>query len=265
MKNILVPVGTSPNTISHMQYAVDFAEAFGAKLYFVHIYKVFTKAGTMINLDSILERESKEFLNNLVSKIDTKNVEVVTKVLKGKTVDTLELVCKVANIDLILIEPRTNSVNDEVFLGKTSGKIVKQMNGPATLIVPEAYVFKPIKHILMAVKSAIIKKENVLEPLKFFKEQFKSVVDLLLVKTPFHNEGDFDVNDELKALVDTITTTENATTFQGVLRHYESHNPDMLCVVRRKRGFFMKKWEKNVILKKDFSSDIPVLVLSGLK
>ena len=92
-----------------------------------------------------------------------------------------------------------------------------------------------------------------------------SSVNLLLVKTPFHNEGDFEVNDELNALVDNISTTENATTFQGVLRHYESHNPDMLCVVRRKRGFFTKIWEKNIILKKDFSSSIPVLVLSGLK
>jgi nucleotide-binding universal stress UspA family protein len=116
MKNILVPVGTSKNTLSHLQYAVDFADAFGAKLYVVHIYKVFTKAGTMINLDHILERESKDYLNELMSKIDTKNVEVVTKAFKGKVVDTLELVCKIANIDLVLIQPRTNSVNDEVFL-----------------------------------------------------------------------------------------------------------------------------------------------------
>lgn len=265
MKNILVPVGTSNNTLSHLQYAVDFAEAFGAKLYVVHIYKVFTKAGTMINLDHILERESKDYLNELISKIDTKNVEVVTKALKGKVVDTLELVCKIANIDLILIQPRTNSVNDEVFLGETSGKIIKQMNGPATMIVPEGFVFEPVHNILMAMKSAIIKKENALESLKALKAKFKCKIDLLLVKTPFHKEGDFDVNEELSALADDISTTENATTFQGVLRHYESHNPDMLCVVRRKRGFFTKLWEKNVILKKDFSSSIPVLVLSELK
>lgn len=265
MKHILVPVGTSPNTISHLQYAVDFAEYFGAKLYVVHVYKVYSKAGTMVNLDQILERESKEFLNDLISQIDTRDVEIITKALKGKVIDTLELVCKIANIDLVMIEPKTNSVNEEAFLGATSGKIIKQMDGPATLIVPEGYIFKPIKHILMAVKSAIIRKENVLEPLKSFKEHFKSIIDLLLVKTPFHKAGDFDVNEELSQLVDNISETENATTFQGVLRHYESHNPDMLCVVRRKRGFFMKKWEKNVILKKDFSSDIPVLVLSGLK
>jgi len=40
----------------------------------------------------------------------------------------------------------------------------------------------------------------------------------------------------------------------------------LLCVVRRKRGFFAKLWEKNSILKKDFhSSTLPVLVLSGIK
>ena len=40
-----------------------------------------------------------------------------------------------------------------------------------------------------------------------------------------------------------ITKTENATTFQGVLEHFQANSPDMLCVVRRKRGFFIKKWE----------------------
>lgn len=264
MKNILVPVGSSKNAISHLQYAVDFAKEFNAKLYIVQVYNVYTKAGTMIKIDHILERESKEYLNDLVSKIDTKNVEVIVKVLKGKLIDTLELVCKAADIDLILVEPRTNSIKDEVFLGKTSGKIVKQTQIPA-LIIPEGYTFRPITRVLLAVKSAILKKESSLKPLIDIKEKFKAVVNLLLVKTTYYNEGDFDVNDTLKDIVTNTTKTENATTFQGVLEHYKSNDPDMLCVVRRKRGFFTKKWEKNTILKKDFYSLRPVLVLSGLK
>ncbi|MBN4070682.1 universal stress protein [Olleya sp. AH-315-F22] len=264
MKNILVPVGSSKNAVSHLQYAVDFAKAFDAKVYVVQVYNVYTKAGTMIKIDHILERESKKFLNNLVSKINTKGVEVLTRTFKGNLIDTLELASKKADIDLFLIEPRTNSVRDEVFIGKTSGKIIKQTEIPA-LIVPEGYVFKPITSILMAVKSAIIRKENTLSLLKSVKESFKAKVNLLLVKTPFHNEGDFDVNVELASLISNTVKTENATTFQGVLEHYRFNNPDMLCVVRRKRGFFTKKWEKNVIYKKDFYSSIPVLVLSGLK
>ncbi|WP_303318774.1 universal stress protein [Flavivirga abyssicola] len=264
MKNILVPVGSSKNALSHLQYAVDFAESFGAKLFIVQVYNVYTKAGTMIKIDPIIERESKAFLNDLVSQIDTKNVKVVKKTLKGKLISTLELASKAANIDLILVEPRTNSIREEVFLGKTSGKIIKQTQIPA-LIVPEGYKFKPFSNVLLAIKSAIIKKNDALDPLLSVKNTFKASVNMLLVKTPYYNEGDFSVEQKLLDTVDNITKTENATTFHGVLQHLQSYNPDMLCVVRRKRGFFTKKWEKNVILKKDFSSSIPVLVLRGLK
>jgi len=265
MKNILVPVGSSKNADSHLQYAVDFAKAFGGKLFVVQVYNVYAKAGTMIKVDHILERESREFLNSHVAKIDTKGVEVVTRTLKGELVETVEMICQNSNIDIILLEPRINSENEEVYLGKTSGKIIKQTSIPA-LIVPEGYKFRPIIYILMALKSAIIKKNNVLKPLIDIKDQFKSIVNLLLVKTPFHKEGDFDVNEELKGLITNTTFSDNGTTFQGVLEHYKDNDPDLLCVVRRKRGFFKKLWEKNIILKKDFqSSTLPVLVLSGLK
>ena len=265
MKSILVPVGSSKNAESHLQYAIEFARAFGAKLYVVQVFNVYTKSGTMIKIDHILERESLAFLKRHVEKIDTKGVDVIVKTFKGKLIDTLELACEALNVDLIILEPRTNSIKDEVYLGKTSGKIVKRTNIPA-LIVPEGYNYKPIVKILVAVKSAIIKKDNALKPLKAIKNQFKAVVNLLLVKTPFHNEGDFDVNDELASLITNTTKSENPTTFQGVLEHYKDNTPDLLCVVRRKRGFFKKLWESNTILKKDFhTSSLPVLVLSGLK
>src|SRR5690606_33667369 len=137
MKTILVPVGSSKNAVNHLQYAVDFAKAFGAKLYVVQVFNVYTKAGTIIKVDHILERESLEFLKSHVEKVDTKGVEVIIKTFKGKLIDTLELVCKTADVDLIIVEPRTNSVREEVYLGKTSGKIIKQTNIPA-LIVPRS-------------------------------------------------------------------------------------------------------------------------------
>jgi len=236
MKTILVPVGSSKNAKCHLQYAVDFAKHVGAKLYVVQIFNVYTKAGTMIKIDHILERESLEFLKSHVNAIDAKGVDVVVKTFKGKLVDTIQLISNKLDIDLIILEPRTNSIKDEVYLGKTSGKIIKQTNIPA-LIVPEKYKFKPINSILMAIKSATK-----------------------------HKAEDFEVDEALSSLVSKTTETVNATTFQGVLEHYSTHNPDLLCVVRRKRGFFKKLWEKNNILRKDFYiSNSPVLVLSGLK
>lgn len=265
MQTILVPVGSSKNAKSHLQYAVDFARAFGAKIYVVQIYNVYTKAGTMIKIDHILERESKAFLDAHVASIDTKGVEIQTRTFKGKLIPTLEKVCKALDVDLIILEPRTNSIKEEVYLGNTSGKIIKQTQIPA-LIVPEGYVYKPIVKILIAMKSAIIKKEGVLKPLFFIKDKFKAVVNILLVKTPYHVEADFELNNDLKGMITNTTIAESPTTFQAVLEHYKSNSPDLLCVVRRKRGFFTKLWEENTILKKDFhSSNLPVLVLSELK
>ncbi|MFB9052111.1 universal stress protein [Formosa undariae] len=264
MKNILVPVGNSKNIESHLQYAVDFAHAFGARLYVVQVYDMRVKSGTLGKIDHILDRESLLYLNNLLTKIETKEIDIVVKSFKGKLVDTLELICKTADIDLMLVEPRTNSTKEAVFLGKTSGKIIKKTNIPS-LIVPEGYVFKPVSNVLVAIKSAIIKKEQALLPLQQIQNQFKAVVNLLLVKTPFYEEGDFNVHNSLSSLITETVFTENPTTFHGVLQHYNSHTPDLLCVFRRKRGFFAKMWEKNVILKKDFYSPFPVLVLKGVK
>lgn len=265
MKTILVPVGSSKNAKSHLQYAVDFAKAFGAKVYVVQIYNVYTKAGTMIKIDHILERESKAFLDRHVASIDKKGVEVITRTFKGKLVHTIAQVCNALDVDLIILEPRTNSIKDEVYLGKTSGKIIKQTQIPA-LIVPEGYVYKPIVKVLIALKSAIIKKENALKPLLAIKEQFKAVVNMLLVKTAYHTKADFELNKAITSIITSKTISENPTTFQAVLEHYKTHSPDLLCVVRRKRGFFIKLWEKDTVLKKDFhSSKLPVLVLSGLK
>jgi len=265
MKTILVPVGSSKNAQSHLQYAADFAKAFGAKLYVVQIYNVYTKAGTMINVDSIIEKESKDFLDSHIASIDTEGVEVFTRTFKGKLINTLEKVCNALDVDLIILEPRTNSVKDEVYLGKTSGKIIKRTQIPA-LIIPEGYTYKPISKILLAIKSAIVKKKDALNPLASIKDQYKAIVNLLLVKTAHHTEEDFDLNDDLKAMITEKTIAESPTTFLAVLEHYKSTNPDLLCVVRRRRGFFSKLWEDNVILKKDFhSNQIPVLILSGLK
>ena len=264
MKNILVPVGNSKNIESHLQYAVDFAHAFGARLYLVQVCDKRIKAKTSGAEGNGWERESLSYIDGLLAKTDTKTVDIVIKSFTGKLVHTLELVCKTADVDLMLVEPRTNSIKEKVFLGKTSGKIIKKTNIPS-LIVPEGYVFKPVSNILVAIKSAIIKKEQALMPLQEIKNQFQAVVNLLLVKTPFYREGDFEVHNSLSSLITETVFTENPTTFHGVLQHYNSHEPDLLCVFRRKRGFFAKMWEKNVILKKDFYSPYPVLVLKGVK
>ncbi|NER14300.1 universal stress protein [Leptobacterium flavescens] len=260
MKNILVPIAASTNVESTLQYAIDFAEHFKAKVYVLGDFNVVSRAGSIIRIDEIIERETKAHVNEIVSGVDRKKVEVATVTAKGNLQDILEDVSNELNIDLVMIESN-NAIASDVFLDNISGGIIKQMEIP-TLIVPHGYEFSAPRTILTAFKSGILKRKKVLRPLRSVVETFKAKVNLLLVKTPKFKEEDLVVNPKLQAMGE-LTTTENATTFQGVLEHFQSSKPDMLCVFRRKRGFFVKLWEKNVILKKEFHCNIPVLVLIG--
>ncbi|WP_340076960.1 universal stress protein [Leptobacterium sp. I13] len=261
MKNILVPVGASKTPESTIQYAIDFAAYFNARVYVLGDYNVISRAGRMQNIDEIIEEETKTYLKTCLSKVDKRSVDVATVTAKGNIIDLIKNLSEELAIDLVIIESNSN-IKEEVFLDTVSGSIVKQTEIPL-MIVPGGYGFKEPSSILTAFRSGILKRENVLKPLKEIREAFNAQISLLLVKTPKLKEKDLILAPELKALSNKLTTTENATTFQGVLEHFQEHHPDILCVFRRKRGFFTKLWEKNIILKREFHCSIPLLVLIG--
>ena len=262
MKHILVPVGSSENASNTLQYAIDLAAEFEAKVFVFRAYKVLSKAGTIINIDEIVARETNLYLRSIVKSVDTKGVEIKTIAAKGSVLESINAIENEIGIDLVVAGPKSNSIKEEVFLGSTSGSIVKQTQIPV-MIVPEGYKFKPFTTALVAFKSGVLQKEGMLTPLNEIISAFGTKANLLLVKTPEYKEEDLILNDALKAVQNTLTTTENVTTFQGVLEHFQSNNPDLLCVFRRKRGFFQKLWEKNTVLKSEFHTTIPLLVLCG--
>ena len=262
MKNILVPIGSSENSINTLQYALDFANEIDANVFALRAYNVQSKAGTIIDVTAIVERESNLYLRAMINSVNRNGKDVQLISAKGNVIDSIAAVQKEIGIDLVVMGPRSNSIKEEVFLGSTSGSVVKQSNIPV-LIVPESYTFKSFNSVLTAFKSGVVNKQNALDLLKFIKDKFNPVINLLLVKTPNHTDEDLVLNPDLENLKSSLTITENATTFQGVLERFQSHNPDMLCVFRRKRGFFKKLWEKNTILKEEFHCNIPLLVLGG--
>ncbi len=264
MKNILVPIGSSDNSANTLQYAIDFAAAFDCKILAMQAYNVKTPAGMMANVDKVAARSSKERIQQVVEKVDKKGVNVKIVTSKGELLDGIKAVDKELGIDLIVLEPRSNDIREEVFLGNTSGSIVKQTDIPA-LIVPRGNTFISFETALTAFKSGVLKSKKKLKPLMQLQEKFGTKVNLLLVKTPDYKKEDLTIDSALMDISSNVTITENATTFQGVLEHFRENHPDILCVFRRKRGFFVKLWEKNIILKREFHCTIPLLVMSAKK
>jgi nucleotide-binding universal stress UspA family protein len=262
MQHILVPIGFTEDAENTLQYAIDFASDINAKVFVFRAYSVQSKAGTIINVDSIIERETNLYLRTMVKGVDTKNVDVKLISAKGSTLDSVAAIDDELGIDLIIVGAKSNSIKEELFLGRTAGSLVKHAE-LTVLAVPNGYKYAPIKSVLMAFKSGVVKSKTALKPLQFMVNKFGFDVNLLLVKTPNYKQEDLNINIDLEALQTTLTTTENGTTFQGVLEHLNAFNPDMLCVFRRKRGFFQKLWEKNTVLKTEFQTTKPLLILRG--
>ncbi|MEM8998703.1 MAG: universal stress protein [Bacteroidota bacterium] len=261
MNSILVPIGTSLKAHETLQYAVDFASDFGAQVYIMDVFTVTSSVGSLSNVEDKVAASSRERIMEIISKMDTKGVEIKIATYNGDIIDGLNQIKKELDIDLIIIAPRSNDINEEFYLGNTTGKIIKQTDIP-TLIVPRGTTHQPISNILTAFKSGILKRSKILHPLITIVNKYNPEVNLLLVKTPGYSEEDLQVNTALLDLSKNLTISENQTTYLGVLEHFRTKHPDVLCVFRRKRGFFKKLWEKSTILKAEFYAPIPVLVLS---
>jgi nucleotide-binding universal stress UspA family protein len=264
MQHILVPIGSNESAKNTLQYAIDFASIIDANIFVFRAYSAISKTGTMINVSSIIERETSLYLRTLVNSVNTKNVDVKLISANGSVIESVNSIDEEIGIDLIIIGAKSNSIREEIYLGKTAGSLVKQTEVPM-LVIPEGYAYTPISSILMAFRSGIVRKKAALKTLHFIAQKFQPKIDLLLVKTPDYTEDDMVLDKELEKVKNSLTITENPTTFQGVLENLNSFKPDLLCVFRRKRGFFKKLWEKSTILKSEFYTTVPLLILKGKK
>ena len=158
MKNILVPIGSTESAQNTLQYAINFAAEVNANVLVFRAYSVQTKAGVMINVNTIIERETNLYLRAIVNSVDRKNVSVKLISAKGSLVDSVEAIDQEMDIDLIIVGAKSNSIKEEIFLGKTAGKLVKHSELPI-LTVPDGYKYIPVKNILIAFKSGIVKSK----------------------------------------------------------------------------------------------------------
>lgn len=260
MKNILVPVGSSENSASNLQYAIDLAKEISASVYVVSVFQELSKVGGLSKVNTILKEDSENRLEEVLAMVDKRGVSVVAHPIKGEVLEGINRINKQIPIDLMVLPPRSNSIKEEVYLGKTSGKLVKQTNIPI-LVVPEGAKFKAPKTMLMAFKNGTFEHDELLEAVRQFKGSFGTEVHILHVETPETTPEMMEVSENLKSLQTSYAQVEAATTFQAVIEHFQHFQPDMLCVIRRKRGFFKKLWEKNEIHKREFHTSKPLLVL----
>ncbi len=261
MKNILVPLGISPNDVATLKYATDFAAHYNATLYLIDNTEGLPGSFNIHNIGKKIEQITHNKLEQIIEEAKVKNNAIKIVDSEEDLIDTIHDLDEEVNLDLIITSPSSMDFKENFFLGKSTGRIVKQSRIPVLLAPINAAFTSPTK-ALFAVKKRQVKQEKSLSALKALFEKFSFSIHLLLVKTPEYKEEQAKTkNAFLSENVTENLTTENATVYQGVLEYFKVVNPDFLVVFRRKKGFFEKLWESNVVYKKDFYCTIPLLVL----
>lgn len=251
MKRFLVPISSLREKKATLIYAIDFAKAVGAEM----IY------GIQLN-----EIKEEDHLEEIIAHAAKQGISINFRFFEGDTLEYIIEFCEDFNIDLIVASARTPKTNDKSYLGELSGSIVKKTEMPV-LLIPENYKYKSIHVVATAIKSGIIKTKGATIPLEQLLLATKAEMTLLQVKTPSYLPEDLMFDKDLAILTSKYYSSENATLFQGVLEYMHVINPDIICVFRRKRGFFEKLWSDitldHTVNKEDFESRVPLLVLKG--
>jgi len=262
MKNILVPLGISSFAKSTLIYALDLARAMRSTVYVIDAYPPQATLTTMTNLNTRLAKENIQRIRTILETIKLDGVDVKIIESEGDLIETVKKLKQRIGIDLIVTAPLNNEINEEVFLGRIAGSLIKRTTIPV-LVAPLEKTFYPPKKMLLAFKTGEVKDISTLDPMIAFQEQFKTKLKLLLVKVPGFANRNHQLDDALMQRSEGLSFSENATVYQGVLEHFQANKPDLLVAFKRERGFFEKLWEPDLIYKKDFYCTIPLLVLKN--
>src|SRR5690606_17649425 len=119
MNNILVPVGSSQNSASNLQYAIDLAKEANASVYVVSVFQEFSKVGGLSKVNALLREASENRLGEVLSMVDKKDVSIIAHPIKGEVLESIDRINRQIPIDLMVLAPRSNSIKEDVYLGKT--------------------------------------------------------------------------------------------------------------------------------------------------
>ena len=262
MQNLLVPLGTSAHAESTLAYAVAFASHFKSTIYVIDAYPVHSSMATLSNVSARIEEDNLKQIRALVAKTPYKKNLIKLVSSERDLIGTIKNLDKTIGLDLIIVSPLNNEINEEVFLGRIAGSMIKRTQIPV-LVAPLEKPFKVPERLLLAFKTGEVKAMSTLTPLIQIQDKFSAQLKLLLVKVPGFANRTHQLSDALMQCAEQLLYSENATVYQGVLEHFQANQPDLLVAFKRERGFFEKLWEPDLIYKKDFYCTVPLLVLKN--
>ena len=262
MNKILVPVDFSETSKNALVYAISLFGKLSIEITVLHTYEAKIKTGSLRSIDKILQEDAKNEMTNFMEEFAEKEPDIVlhSKIVGGDSVSTIVSLGKSGKYDYIVMGTNGASGLKEVFIGSVAGGVISQTTAPV-LVVPGSYKHRPLKEIVFAVSGFPFSSESVVEPLRKIAKlcSCKTKVLHLTEEKPSGLEEVLSTIEDLKPIVSYSFGTGKIN--QRINDYMIKSKAELLCLVRRKKGFFSRIFDESVTLKQTFSSQVPILIL----
>ena len=265
MKKILVPTDFSKNANNALRYAINVANHFEAEIHLVNVYEVRSTTGSFKSIEDFMKEDAEKGLSKTIKEIETslhRTTSIRGRAIKGLAIDTICSIAKNEKMDLIVMGTQGASGLKEIFLGSNAAGVMKNTTVPL-IAVPNEYKYRSIKEILFPVDSGIVADADVLNPLTELAKAYHAKVKVFHLETEKEVVGvDPGIEYSLKDVEHTIHSEPSAVDINQTI-NFEAKREgiDLICMIRRERGFWENLFHRSVTQKEIFHSPVPLLIL----
>ncbi len=275
MKNILLPTDFSENSMNAIEYAIELFKNETCKFYVLHTYsptiydpEIFMLEQAEYMLEEIYKKNAVKKLNRLIKKVEKtagENHNFVPVALFNLLVPAIRDIVAENNIYMVVMGTKGATGAREVLWGSNTVHALKNLRCPL-LIVPQKYIYKKPKQLLMPTDFDFDYPLEVLKPVRKICRDNDSKLHVLHVLSSDRLD-DKKANSkkllarELTSVQHVFHTIESRSLVKAILEFEKDNDIDLLVMVNNKHSFFRNLLFSSAVNQIGFRTSNPFLVL----
>lgn len=266
MQKILVPTDFSPIADNALNYAIEIAAKFKSEILLYHCYSFHRKIDRDWNFPDDeqpyvknIERKMNFTKGKFSAKVKEKGVVLRTGIEEENVTSLFTWMVDKYDISLIVMGSKGATGLEKMVFGSVAASALENARVPL-LVVPPNYPFLPLNQIILATDLNKI-SESVLDTLRSLALTFSAKVTFLNVDTDSKIElpkiNDLDLKD---VETDFLEVPMSVSVNQSINTFISQNKCDLLCMIRRKRGYFQRIFKTSISKTQLYDSAVPLLV-----
>lgn len=254
MRKILFPTDYSDNANKALQYAINIANFFDAELHILHVDDKILRTDSEKDMEKIIQVAKESIVGKTVLK---------PRIIYGGAIDIISSLAEQEQMDLIIMGTQGASRLKEFFIGSNTSGVMTSTKVPI-LVIPKGAIYHPIKQVIFPVDEYNISDYDLLKPLLKITEKYHAQINILhmasekMVKNLDRENIEFFFKDIPHSYFTKATTDD----YNKIINEFTyNQKGDLLCMIRRKHGFWKSIFHKSMTSKSIFNSPAPLLIL----